>query len=663
MRDFKSFSDVVEKNLNNMSGGTLFKVDDPEDLIWKTYLDSFPEGQNPIVVERTEHDCSCCKNFVRNLGKVISIENGVITSVWDGWDFPYPYDVVAEKVAEKVRSMKISSVFFSKQKQYGVKKTNTLIEGEVRVNNHFFGVLDNKYVSESPEEKSGFLNTSAQVLQRSLDELSINAVNDVLELIDDKDVKLYRGDEFKNAVMEFKKILSLYNKPSNGDKSLFAWEYCGSQSARFKNSVIGTLVSDLSSGMDVNKAVRSFESKVAPQNYKRSKSLITKQMTENAVKKIDELGIRDSLERRFATISDVSINNVLFADRSAQPLMKDSLMDSLMAEVVEKSVDEDKATNISVSDFMARVAPKTKSMEILVKNANKKNFFSLTAPVNESSKNIFKWDNKFSWAYSGDVADSDIKTKVSNAGGNVTAPFRVSLAWYNYDDLDIHVVEPNGNTIWYSNKRSSTGGFLDVDMNVSANSREAVENICWNNPIDGSYKIKVNNYTKRESIDVGFELEVENNGNISNYIYQKPVSGNKLYLTIEVKNGQIQNVVCNKDVESRTSSQNHWGVKTEVFSKVKTLMNSPNHWDGNETGNKHYFFVLEDCINPDRVRGFFNENLINDLSEHRKTLEILGAKTRCEESENQLSGVGFSSTRKEEVIIRVDSSRLYNVKF
>lgn len=31
-----------------------------------------PAGTNPIFRERTEHDCSCCRNFVKNLGNVVA---------------------------------------------------------------------------------------------------------------------------------------------------------------------------------------------------------------------------------------------------------------------------------------------------------------------------------------------------------------------------------------------------------------------------------------------------------------------------------------------------------------------------------------------------------------------------------------------------------------
>lgn len=86
------------------------------------------------------------------------------------------------------------------------------------------------------------------------------------------------------------------------------------------------------------------------------------------------------------------------------------------------------------------------------------------------------------------------------------------------------------------------------------------------------------------------------------------------------------------------------------------VMNSPNHWDGEETGNKHVFFILEGCVNPNQTRGFYNEYLKEDLTQHRKVFEVLGSKMKVEESDNQLSGLGFSSTQHKTVYVKVEGT-------
>ena len=92
---------------------------------------------------------------------------------------------------------------------------------------------------------------------------------------------------------------------------------------------------------------------------------------------------------------------------------------------------------------------------------------------------------------------------------------------------------------------------------------------------------------------------------------------------------------------------------TEQFHKVSVVMNSPNHWDGQAVGNKHYFFMLEGAKQPGTTRGFYNEYLRNELNEHRKVFEHLAGKMKVPASDEQLSGLGFSDTQRNELTVKV----------
>jgi hypothetical protein len=108
-----------------------------------------------------------------------------------------------------------------------------------------------------------------------------------------------------------------------------------------------------------------------------------------------------------------------------------------------------------------------------------------------------------------------------------------------------------------------------------------------------------------------------------------------------------------------------YGLETKQFHKVNLMCLSPNHWGENKSGNKHYMFMLDGCKTPADIRSFHNENLIPELAAHRKVLEVLGAVNMIEPSDEQLSGLGFNSTVRDEVILKLAGThkRMIKVKF
>ncbi|MEM6591800.1 MAG: hypothetical protein AAF651_08080 [Cyanobacteria bacterium P01_C01_bin.73] len=62
-----------------------------------------------------------------------------------------------------------------------------------------------------------------------------------------------------------------------------------------------------------------------------------------------------------------------------------------------------------------------------------------------------------------------------------TGDVQVTLEWSGFDDLDLFVVDPAGDTVAYFNPRIPSGGQLDVDANAACNDifADPVENIFW----------------------------------------------------------------------------------------------------------------------------------------------------------------------------------------
>jgi hypothetical protein len=686
---FPAFAKMVTGLFQDLvKNSSVFVADIDGETLWAEYLAAFPLDANPPYKKSTEHDCRCCKHFIRRAGAVVVVEDsGELRTIWDraAEDAPQPYGAVATRLRDRVRVSSIRDLFRvgDRESGFGAAFTRALDKetGKALTWQHFHtGEIPRHLRVASPAEARGDYRTTVAVFERGLVELTPDAVETVLSLIESN--SLYRGEEHKRAVVGFQKAQREYLSESGEQRRIFAWAHADSPVARFRNTVIGTLVQDLSAGVDLEAAVRAFETKVAPQNYKRTTSLITPAMVKKAMETIETLGLESALERRFAVIGDVSVNDVKWVDHAVKPRMKGGIGEVLMQHAVATSrsaeADEQRAEEISLDEFVARVLPETSSLELLFKSEHLGNLMSLTAPRDPEPKQLFRWANDFAWSYGGNVADS-IKERVKKAGGKVEgAVLRVSLSWFNYDDLDLHIHQPAGrgmrgiqDEIYFSNKRGWTGGILDVDMNAgTGTTRAAVENVTWSvKPPDGAYRVVVNNYCHRESSDPGFVIEVESGGKLSHYSYNKGVRDRQdiTVVTLHVKSGLVERVeVGDPAITAANISQDKWGLKTEQYVKVGAVMLSPNYWGGSAVGNKHTFFIVEGCKNDEPTRGFYNEFLHPRLEAHRKVFEVIGDKTKCQPSPDgaQLSGLGFSSTKRESFIVRAyqgKKQRVYNV--
>lgn len=86
-----------------------------------------------------------------------------------------------------------------------------------------------------------------------------------------------------------------------------------------------------------------------------------------------------------------------------------------------------------------------------------------------------------------------------------TGDIQVTLDWSGFDDLDLAVVDPAGDTIGYFNPRVASGGALDVDANAFCFDimSDPVENIFWpdGEAPPGEYTVIVNLYALCDGVE------------------------------------------------------------------------------------------------------------------------------------------------------------------
>lgn len=675
--DFKIFVELLQNHFEDMvrEDKTLYSTDTTGDELWETYLNSFPTGTNEVFRVRREYDCSACKQFIRDIGNAVVIKHNKVISIWDVETEDAMWKHVASVMSNFVKSRKITNYYIAKGRNIGTETSFENKEGKITTWNHFFISAEKNEIKIMKESDIpsfvGKLRESRSVFKRALDELSIDAVESIIELISQGSV--YRGDEHISVLKNFLSIQKAYSLLSDEEKELYTWAvvpHTHISLLHIRNTSIGTLIVDLSEGLNIEDALTKYEKITAPSNYKRPKAIFTQKDVERAKKTVVELGYELSLARRFARLEDITVNDILFANKDASRRIQGDAFDILKVKA-SPSKKFDRAEEISIEDFINNVLPTTESIELLFDYGLSSNLVSLIAPKNADAKSMFKWGNGFSWAYNGNIADS-MKNLVKEHGGKVDGVLRFSIQWNedddNENDFDAHCNAPSGH-IFYGCPRISDGGNLDIDI-LNPNNKVAVENITWPSTekmISGNYRFYVHNFAHRGGRS-GFRAEIEFEGKVFSFSYNKDIRQNESVEVAEVIFNKAKNTftLVEKLPASAGQGKEIWEMTTGSFVPVTVMMTSPNYWTNSKNiGNKHYFFMVKGCINTNKPNGFFNEYLDEALMQHKRVFEALGSQMHVDDDSEQLSGFGFSSTKRDSVTCKVKGAteRILKINF
>lgn len=664
----------------------LFRVNADPDNLWDIYSNGFSEQDNPIYRKKRTFDCSECRHFIKSAGKIVWIDRDYHRhSVFDVPLNPSsPFFTVFKKLNEYIVSCEIEGLYFQKESRIGESETHELLKNTsmVKTWNHFSITLPAKSIvdhKKSVKSATADSKLAHDLLKRAFADISKDALETVCDMVSEG--VLYRGLEFRTVLYKFRQEKAYYESLSSGNKSEeeidnYIWlisvamkDICG-----IRNTAMGTLLLDISSGEDIETSVKKWESIMAPSNYKRPKAIFTKKMLETAKEKLTELGYMDAFSRRYATENDIPVDKVLYVNRNVRDTKETDIFGELAKEAVVQPKKFENLPTIAIENFVKDILPNCTDVEALVENRFVKNMVSMIAPVNPEAKSLFKWGNTFSWSYTGNLADSDIRENVQKAGGDVNADLRFSIQWNDIpgkpsnNDLDAHCYIRDFDRsvlhehVYYANRYTQYGlGFLDVDIRhpkLELPDSPAVENIIFkkkNAMRQGIYEFYVNQYDYRGGND-GFRAEIEIDGVTYHYDYREPLyRGDRIHVaTVHCSGNHNLTIEHKLKTSESVTSKDIWGIKTNTFVPVKLVTRSPNYWDElHATGNSHYFFFLKDCKNPGSANGFYNEFLKEELMEHKRVLEALGEKASANYSDEQLSGIGFGAAMNESLIVKI----------
>ena len=172
------------------------------------------------------------------------------------------YQPVVDALSALVKSAPIENVYLGYEPKVGTDKNFSTVLGspEVKTWEHFALTIPSAYIvrKDAVATKLGEIRSTKDVFLRGLQEITLDSVDTVLELIAQN--SLYRGEENKFVLDEFRKLKVQFAAASGSE--LFAWKNLKSAPEsvlRIRNTSIGTLLTDLSEGVDLVDAVTKFE--------------------------------------------------------------------------------------------------------------------------------------------------------------------------------------------------------------------------------------------------------------------------------------------------------------------------------------------------------------------------------------------------------------------
>ncbi len=461
----KEFNKKVQERFAEMSKtGKLFRVQLTGQEVWDLYLKSFSKENDPKFrdPESSTHNCNHCKNFIRRYGNIVSVDVDYNIITMFDFDAEGEFENTSKELANSLKASKITEVFFEtfnelnslpyescgksnslfqlgvdkNSKRYTKKeaeKFGVVKPNEVREFNHLHLFVDKAFVDvsgSSVESLMGNYRDAKNVFQRAMETISIDTLNLVKDLINqgsllDGTTHLYKIEQ----VIPLKKEYDTLSKKQQDN-----WCWVTSYKlpfAKFRNELIGVLCSELSEGEELNKACQSWNKRVDPANYMKVTAPITQKQIAEAKAFVEDNGYVESFNRRFATIDDIKVSEILHSNVGKGELKAVSIFDGVKPNSTRHKRNEfDGVEEVTIERFMQDILPTCTSVEAFLANNHQNNMVSLTTVSDEDAKPVFKWDNNYSWTFNGNLAGkSQIKDAVKSRGGSVEGVLRITLAF------------------------------------------------------------------------------------------------------------------------------------------------------------------------------------------------------------------------------------------
>lgn len=402
--------------------------------MFDAYLATFPEDQ------RQYHNCNACRRFVDTYGGLVTIDEDGRTqsAIWDD-NAPPVYANGIQVLRKRTTDTNVVGVFLSSETMYGTPVTNRS-HGKVTdttwthyaVKPHASRVYKHPLVSAS--QRMAAKQQDKITVVRALSEYSVPVLQQACTLLESE--ALYRSEKVLGAAKWLLDLATAYKGTRSAVlKSNLVWRAVATAPDGFchpRSSMIGTLLDDLSEGVEFSIVKARFAEKMNPLQYQRPQAAPSVGNIRQAEKVVAALESAGALQRRFARLEDIRTIWV-----PAQP--KKSEQEGVFSHLLPTNKNNTKAmhvasTPITWAKFQATVMPKAIGMEMYVPTRG--NFAGMLTAENPDAPPILQWDTEAdrnpvsSYVYSGGSSAHQWNLRASTYV-KVTAVTRFPSQWGN----------------------------------------------------------------------------------------------------------------------------------------------------------------------------------------------------------------------------------------
>ncbi|MBQ8647888.1 MAG: hypothetical protein IJ484_07085 [Oscillospiraceae bacterium] len=663
--------------------------------LYDLYLANIPaEG-------RDHYTCQCCRRFINQYGGLVMVDEAsgrLISLMWDEKDEainPF-FKPAVQAMRRAVETAHITGQFLTDHAMLGTPRTG--------IWSHMHLELPNAMVVRSRAKTSDQLMAEKyedfRILITALEKYSYDTINTAIEqVLLHQDA--YRADRVLGQAEQFRKAARVWaSQMSPNARRNLIWLIVGRShpgTLHIASSPVGELMDNLMDGESIRVCRAKFASRM--QTYQVSQSAPTENEAVAAERMVEQLGLTESLQRRYAHRDELPAEAFLWQDKGEQPETVDASARSnrptgVFANLItreRKAADAaaaSAATSAQPADVMSwarfarTVLPHVVRME--AKADNSQRLMALAAAVNPDAENILRYGNSFSWYYNGGSIDVRMKEHIEAANGRYeNVQIRHSLMWENENpsgsygtDLDNHCITPMGSHIFYGSPRDRTGGALDVDANACGRRTMTVpvENIRWvSGASNGHYRFYVYNYCQMDRTPNRFKAELA----VGDQVWAiEDVAGSTGSLrdtfSFDYRDGVVTNLRMGGSPCEGAGAGGiaDWNLEANAFVPVTAVVTSPNLWGDKAVPSlgSHTFFLLEGCRDngEGRGRGFIAETMVPELTPYRRTLNAYTTQSVIEGADTaDACGMGYSEQGEWNLTLRVlnrsGSTRIYRI--